>query len=117
MPTVCVIFSGGRRTNMQHLVRSIEFLSLAGGLSKKRTVRARIWLRVEGPPTNTAEAAYLLTTSLALGQRPDAYLDALLEREESGAWPQPRPHFRLLVTQEPSSRLGGKRRPLNGCGL
>jgi hypothetical protein len=56
---------------MQHLVRSIEFLSLAGGLSKKRAVRARIWLRVESPPAITAEAAYLLTTSLAVEESSD----------------------------------------------
>jgi hypothetical protein len=75
-------------TNSYATARSLEFLSITGGVPAKRAERSRRWLHAQATVENAFEAAQRLGISVLLDESSYEWLDILLEMEEGkGVWP------------------------------
>ncbi len=75
-------------TDAYATARSLEFLSLTGGVPARHAERARLWFRSLDEANNSFEAAQRLVISVLLAEPSYEWVDILLEMEaESGQWP------------------------------
>jgi squalene cyclase len=66
---------------------SLQLLAHTGGVPVQTANRARRWLRDQGAPGHTVDAAYFLIIARILDEPSDLSLDALLQMEADGSWP------------------------------